>query len=50
MGLYKRGKIFWMTFTYQGKQIRRCTETSDKHLAKRVYDKILGEIRQPMTN
>jgi integrase len=46
MGLYKRGKVLWMAFTYQGRQIRRSTETTDKHLAKRIYDKILGEIAE----
>jgi integrase len=46
MGLYKRGKVLWMAFTYQGRQIRRSTETTDKHLAKRIYDKVLGEIAE----
>lgn len=46
MGLYKRGQVWWIRFSYQGKRIRKSTETSDKALAKRVYDKILGEVAE----
>jgi integrase len=35
-----------MRLTYRGKQIRKSTETSNKKLAKRIYDKILGEIAE----
>ncbi|MEP7153897.1 MAG: site-specific integrase [Nitrospira sp.] len=41
MGLVKRGSIWWMSFSYQGQQIRRSTETSDRRLA----DAILGKLR-----
>jgi integrase len=46
MGLYKRGSVWWMSFIYQGKQIRKSTETSDGKLAKRILDKVKGEIAE----
>ena len=46
MGLFKRGSVWWMSFIYQGKQIRRSTETEDGKLAKRIYDKVKGEIAE----
>jgi integrase len=46
MGIYKRGEIWWMRFTYNGKQIRRSTETADKKLAQRIFDKIKGEVAE----
>ena len=36
MGLYKRGQVWWMRFSYRGKQIRRPTETGEKKLAERI--------------
>lgn len=35
-----------MTFMYQGAQVRRSTETRDRQLAKRIHDKVLGEIAE----
>lgn len=46
MALFRRGEIWWMSFTYQGRQIRRSTETSDKRMAQRIFDKIKGEIAE----
>lgn len=46
MGLFKRGQVWWMRFTYRGQQIRKSAETIDKKLAERIYRKILGEIAQ----
>lgn len=46
MGLYKRGLVWWMTFTYQGRQIRSSTEATDRKLAERIYHKILGQIAE----
>ena len=43
MGLYKRGSVWWMRFSHQGKQIRRSTETDDRKLAQRIFDKLKGE-------
>jgi integrase len=46
MALFRRGEIWWMSFSCQGKQIRRSTETADKKMAQRIFDKIKGEIAE----
>lgn len=46
MGLYRRGRVWWMSFNYEGQQIRKSTEVIDQKLAKRIYDKVKGEIAQ----
>ncbi|MGA3282610.1 MAG: tyrosine-type recombinase/integrase [Smithella sp.] len=46
MGLYKRDSVWWMSFTHNGKQIRRSTETDDRKLAIRIFDKLRGEIAE----
>jgi integrase len=46
MALFKRGKVWWMRLTYQGRQIRRSTEVKDKKLAQRIYDKVVGQIAE----
>ena len=46
MGLYKRGQVWWMSFSYKGKFIRKSTEATDRKLAKRVCDMVKGEIAQ----
>jgi len=46
MGLFKRGSVWWMSFVYQGKQYRKSTETTDGKLAKRIFDKVRGEIAE----
>jgi len=35
-----------MRFTCQGKQIKRSTETDDKKLAQRIYDKVRGDVAE----
>jgi excisionase family DNA binding protein len=45
-GVYKRGLVWWMRFTYRGKQIRVSTESGDKELAQRIYFKVLGEVAE----
>jgi len=46
VGLYKRGSVWWMSFTYNCGQYRRSTETEDKKLATRIFDKMKGEIAE----
>jgi integrase len=46
MGLYKRGRVYWMRFTYRGKHYRESTETMDKKEAQRIYDAIKGQIAE----
>ncbi|CAI4033496.1 putative Phage integrase [Nitrospira tepida] len=40
MGLFKRHKVWWMSFSYQGRQIRRTTGTTDRRLAESILAKI----------
>lgn len=44
MGLFKRNKVWWMSFTFEGKQVRRSTETSDRRLAEAILGKVLVQI------
>ncbi|MBW2673254.1 MAG: site-specific integrase [Deltaproteobacteria bacterium] len=46
MGLYKRGTVWWMSFSCNGRQYRRSTETQNKKLATRIFDKLKGEIAE----
>ena len=46
MGLFKRDRVWWMRFTYKGKQERKSTETSDKRLAEKIYCKVILEIAE----
>lgn len=46
MALFKRGKVWWMRFTYEGRQVRRSTEVTDKELAKRIHDKVMGQVAE----
>ena len=46
MALFKRGPVWWMRFNYQGQQIRRSTETTDRKLAERIYYKVMGQIAE----
>jgi integrase len=44
MGLYKRGQVWWIRFTYKGKQHRVPTETKDKKLAEKIHRKVMHDI------
>ena len=44
MGLYRRGTVWWMTFTYQGRQVRATTGQADR----RAAEMILGETRRQL--
>ncbi len=46
MGLYKRQKVWWMSFVCTGKRYRRSTATDNQKLAQRIYDKIKGQIAE----
>ena len=46
MALYKRGSVWWMRFRYQGRQIRRSTEVTDKKMAERIYFKVMGLVAE----
>jgi len=38
--MYKQGQIWWTSFTYKGKRIRKSLETTDKKLAQQIEAKI----------
>ena len=44
MALYRRGPVWWMRFSYQGRQIRRSTDATDRKLAERIYFRVRGLI------
>jgi integrase len=44
MGLVKRKNMWWMSFMFQGKQIRRSTGTSDRRLAEAILSKVKVQI------
>jgi len=46
MGLYRRHKVWWMRFTYRGKQIRKSTETSTRKLAEAILGTVLVKIQE----
>jgi integrase len=44
MGLYRRGKVWWMDDTFQGKRFRRSLETENRQLAKKIEAKIKAQL------
>ena len=46
MGLYRRGPTWWISFTYNGRQVRRSTETGDKKLAEKIQHKVMTEVAE----
>lgn len=46
MGLYKRGKIWWISITANGKQQRFSTGTTDRKQAELVYSRVLLQLNQ----
>lgn len=47
VGLYRRGKTWWMSFIVPGKgQIRQSAKTANKKLAERIYGKMLNDIEE----
>ncbi len=44
MGLYRRGKVWWMNFSYQGQQVRASTGQTDR----RAAELILGDTRRQL--
>jgi len=46
MALYKRGPVWWMRLTYQGRQIRRSTEVASKKLAEKIHAKVVTQIAE----
>lgn len=44
MGLFKRGRVWWMRFTHNNQQIRRSCETTSKRLAEEIFYKIKTQV------
>ena len=44
MGLYKRGGVWWMNLTCNGKQMKRSTEARSKKQAEGIYAKVLSQV------
>jgi len=46
MGLYRRGKTWWMNFVVHGRQERKTTGTENKRRAEVIYGKTLADIEE----
>lgn len=46
MGLYRRGKTWWMSYVVHGCQERETTGTENKRLAEKIYGKTLTNIEE----
>jgi integrase len=44
MSLIRRGRIWWVDITASGRRIKKSTGQTDKAIAKKIYNKILGQI------
>ena len=46
MGLVKRNHVWWMSFMFRGKQVRRTTGTTDKRLADSILCKVKVQLAE----
>ncbi len=46
MGLYKRGKVWWIDITHRGRRVRCSTETGNRKLAEKIYAKVKTELAE----
>ena len=44
MGVYKKGKVYWMIKQHNGKKVERSLDTSIKRVAEERYSKVVAEI------
>jgi len=44
--LYKRGRVWWMYFTYRGKFIRKSTGTKNTKRAEKIHSKVVTEMEE----
>lgn len=49
MGLYKRGQVWWMSFSYKGEQKRFSTEATDKKVAEKIHHKVMTQVAEGVT-
>jgi len=46
MGLYKRGRVWWMDFIYKGRFIRKSAGTRNRKRAEKIHSKVVTEIEE----
>lgn len=46
MGIYRRGKIFWMSKTINGILYRKSTETESKMRARAIYEEWINQLKE----
>jgi hypothetical protein len=46
MALYKRGQVWWMRFSYKGRQVRKPTNVTDKKLAEKIHHKVMTQLAE----
>jgi len=46
MGLFKRGRTWWISFSHNGQQVRRSTETDDRKLAEMIFRKVMTQVAE----
>ncbi len=44
MGLFKRGKVFWMSFSHEGKRYQETTGATDRRTAERIFLKVSADL------
>jgi integrase len=44
MGLYRRGKTYWLSITHDGKRIQRSLKTDNKRLAEKLHARVLMDV------
>ncbi len=49
MGLYRRGKTWWISFTHNGKKHRISTKTTDKRKTQEIYLEVMMQLKNPDT-
>ena len=46
MGVYRRGKQYWLTYTFENRQVRVPAETTNKRTAEKIYHKRMADIAE----
>ena len=48
MALYRQneGKVWWMSYSFQGRQIRKSTGTTNKKIAESIFYKVKTQIAE----
>ncbi len=46
MGVYKRGKVWWISLVHNGNRIRRSTEVGDKKVADKIHAKVQTQLAE----